>query len=60
MKWEVTPDITNTFSFDTGRDSNSPFYSQLLNYNPNGCVAGPQAASPACRLPGTKRASPAR
>ena len=53
VRWKPTSDITNDFSFDTGRDSNSPFYSQLLNYNPNGCRAGTQAAVPACALPGT-------
>jgi iron complex outermembrane receptor protein len=51
-RWEVTPDITNDFSFDVARDENTPFYSQLLNYNPNNCVNGPIANSPNCVLPG--------
>jgi iron complex outermembrane receptor protein len=41
VRWKPTTDITNDFSYDNGWDSNSPFYSQLLNYNPNNCVAGP-------------------
>jgi iron complex outermembrane receptor protein len=53
VRWQPTDNITNDFSYDVAKDQNSPFYSQLLNVNPNGCVAGPQAASPNCRLPGT-------
>ncbi len=49
--------MTADFSYDNGYDSNSPFYSQLLNYNPNGCKAGTQAASSACTLPGTNYAT---
>ncbi len=45
--------MTADFSYDNGYDANSPFYSQLLNVNPNACVAGTQAASSACYLPGT-------
>ena len=45
--------MTADFSYDNGYDSNSPFYSQLLNVNPNGCKAGAQSASSACALPGT-------
>ena len=33
------------FAYDTAKDKNSPFYSQLLNFNPNGCVAGTQAVA---------------
>jgi iron complex outermembrane recepter protein len=60
VRWKPTSDITNDFSFDSARDENTPFYSQLLNYNPNGCVTGgtnllPKAASlaPTCVTPGT-------
>jgi iron complex outermembrane receptor protein len=49
--------MTADFSYDNGYDANTPFYSQLLNNNPNGCVAGTQAASPNCRLPGTNYAT---
>ncbi len=60
VRWKPTGSITNDFSFDTAKDKNSPFYSQLLNFNPNGCVAT-TAAQPssstlipgACVLPGT-------
>ncbi len=53
VRWKPTSDITNDFSYDNGWDSNSPFYSQLLNKNPNGCVAGPVAANSKCVAPGT-------
>ncbi|GAB7554991.1 TonB-dependent receptor [Novosphingobium resinovorum] len=53
VRWQPTSTITNDFSYDVARDENTPFYSQLLNYNPNGCVAGTQAANAACKLPGT-------
>ncbi|MDE2403921.1 MAG: TonB-dependent receptor [Sphingomonadales bacterium] len=52
-RWQPTDAITNDFSYDVAQDKNSPFYSQLLNTNPNGCVAGAQAAASACALPGT-------
>lgn len=53
VRWQPVDGITNDFSYDNGYDANTPFYSQLLNYNPNGCVAGTQAAAPSCYLPGT-------
>ena len=53
VRWQPTSSITNDFSYDVARDANTPFYSQLLNYNPNGCVAGTQASQAACTLPGT-------
>jgi iron complex outermembrane receptor protein len=53
LRWTPTAKLTNIFSYDTATDENTPFYSQLLNYNPNGCVAGTQASQPACTLPGT-------
>ncbi|GGE87611.1 TonB-dependent receptor [Sphingomonas prati] len=53
VRWKPTSTITNDFAFDIAKDKNSPFYSQLLNANPNGCVAGSQAAVAACTLPGT-------
>jgi iron complex outermembrane receptor protein len=49
--------MTADFSYDNGYDANSPFYSQLLNANPNNCAAGTQAASSACYLPGTNYAT---
>ena len=53
VRWKPVEGLTNDFSYDNGLDRNSPFYSQLLNANPNGCVAGAQAAVAACTLPGT-------
>jgi iron complex outermembrane receptor protein len=52
-RWKPISDLTVDLSYDVGYDANSPFYSQLLNYNPNGCVAGSAAAQPNCVLPGT-------
>ncbi len=52
-RWKPVDSFTADLSYDNGYDANSPFYSQLLNYNPNGCVAGAQSAVPACTLPGT-------
>ncbi|MDE1915830.1 MAG: TonB-dependent receptor [Sphingomonadales bacterium] len=51
VRWKPIDGLTNDFSYDNGYDANTPFYSQLLNYNPNGCVAG--ALTAACTLPGT-------
>lgn len=60
VRWQPFDGITNDFSYDRAVDKNTPFYSQLLNYNPNGCVAttAPQPVSAdvipgACVLPGT-------
>ena len=53
VRWTPTRKATVDAVYDVGRDRNSPFYSQLLNYNPNGCVAGPAAAQPGCAVPGT-------
>lgn len=54
IRWQPVDGLTNDFSYDYGIDKNSPFYSQLLNSNPNKCAAGAQSAVPACTLPGTK------
>ena len=53
VEWRPFEHFSVDFAYDTARDANTPFYSQLLNANPNGCVAGPQAAVSACTLPGT-------
>ncbi len=53
VEWRPVQNLTVNLAWDTSRDANTPFYSQLLNYNPNGCAAGPQAAVPGCALPGT-------
>ncbi|MES2056139.1 MAG: TonB-dependent receptor plug domain-containing protein, partial [Pseudomonadota bacterium] len=64
-RWKPFEGFTADFSYDMGHDSNSAFYSQLLNYNPNHCagtVAGtgvntPAASQPQCILPGTNPAN---
>jgi len=33
-RWKPTDNFTADFAFDTSRDENTPFYSQLINYNP--------------------------
>ena len=60
LRWKPTDTITNDFAYDVARDENTPFYSQLLNYNPNGCLSGGTNAAPlaipagsTCRTPGT-------
>ncbi|WP_242097165.1 MULTISPECIES: TonB-dependent receptor [unclassified Sphingomonas] len=53
VRWKPIDHFTADFAFDAGYDANSAFYSQLLNYNPNGCAAGAAAATPNCVLPGT-------
>lgn len=51
-RWKIAPGITNDFAYDVAKDQNTPFYSQLLNFNPNNCVAGAIAGAPNCTLPG--------
>ncbi len=60
VRWQPIEGITNDFSFDIAKDKNSPFYSQLLNYNPNGCLSGGTNLAPlaipansTCVTPGT-------
>jgi len=60
VRWTPADGITNDFSVDKSRDENSPFYSQLLNYNPNNCLSGGTNAAPlaipagsTCVTPGT-------
>ncbi|HWJ70633.1 MAG TPA: TonB-dependent receptor [Sphingobium sp.] len=52
-RWKPSDALTVDLAYDVGYDANSPFYSQLLNYNPNGCAKGPVSAAPNCMLPGT-------
>ena len=35
-KWEPLPGLTFTAAYDEARDESTPFYSQLINYNPAG------------------------
>ncbi len=60
VRWQPIDSITNDFSFDIAKDNNSPFYSQLLNANPNGCLSGGTNLAPlaipagsTCVTPGT-------
>ncbi len=60
VRWKPTDAITNDFAYDQAHDENTPFYSQLLNYNPNNCVSGGTNLAPnaipsgsTCRTPGT-------
>ncbi|MFM5894529.1 MAG: TonB-dependent receptor, partial [Novosphingobium sp.] len=59
VRWKPADNITNDFAVDIARDQNTPFYSQLLNYNPNNCNGGTNAAPLAipagstCVTPGT-------
>jgi iron complex outermembrane receptor protein len=43
VRWEPTEKLTADYAYDYGNDKNTPFYSQLLNYNPLGLVVGPAA-----------------
>lgn len=60
VRWQPIDGITNDFAYDVAKDENTPFYSQLLNYNPNGCLSGGTNLAPlaipsgsACVTPGT-------
>ncbi|MEP7222975.1 MAG: TonB-dependent receptor [Novosphingobium sp.] len=35
-RWKPSDDFTADLAYDTNRDENTPFYSQLINYNPLG------------------------
>ena len=41
IQWTPTDNFTALFAADVGKDKNTPFYSQLLNYNPNGLTVVP-------------------
>ena len=60
VRWQPADGITNDFAYDVAKDENTPFYSQLLNYNPNNCQSGGTNAAPnpipagsTCVTPGT-------
>jgi iron complex outermembrane receptor protein len=40
-RWTPTDNFTADFAADVGKDKNTPFYSQLLNFNPNGLTVLP-------------------
>lgn len=39
-RWQPTETFTADYAYDIGRDDNTPFYSQLLNYNVDGKTVG--------------------
>lgn len=39
-RWTPTTDLTVDFAYDQAKDENTPFYSQLINYNPNNYNVG--------------------
>src|SRR5262245_22735986 len=45
MRWDPTDDFRLDYAYDTGKDKNTPFYSQLLNYNPLGLTVGPASGT---------------
>ncbi len=60
VRWQPIDGVTNDFAYDVAKDENTPFYSQLLNYNPNNCLSGGTNAAPlaipagsTCVTPGT-------
>ena len=40
-RWTPSDSFTADFALDMGKDKNTPFYSQLLNFNPNGLTVVP-------------------
>jgi iron complex outermembrane recepter protein len=45
VRFKPTNSFTADLSVDVGKDKNSPFYSQLLNYNPGGFPVGPASGT---------------
>ncbi len=45
LRFEPTDAFSADYAFDVGHDENTPFYSQLLNYNPLNLVVGPAAGA---------------
>jgi iron complex outermembrane recepter protein len=58
VRWQPVDGITNDFAFDIASDENTPFYSQLLNYNPNGCLSGGTNAAPIAIPAGSRCVTP--
>ena len=56
-KWDVFEDFSATVSYDLAKDENTPFYSQLLNYNPTGKTVGDYNGTTLV-TPGTTTACP--
>lgn len=45
VRWTPTDSFTADLAADIGKDKNTPFYSQLLNFNPNGLTVVPFTAA---------------
>ncbi|MDX2334675.1 TonB-dependent receptor [Brevundimonas vesicularis] len=65
-RWTPAENFTANFAADISKDKNTPFYSQLLNFNPNGLTVVPftsatvpsgsiRALSPLVQVEGSKR-----
>ncbi|WP_428062774.1 TonB-dependent receptor [Brevundimonas sp.] len=65
-RWTPSENFTADLAADVGKDKNTPFYSQLLNFNPNGLTVVPftsasvpsgsiRALSPLVQVEGSKR-----
>ncbi len=49
-RWTPVAGLTADFAYDYARDDNTPMFSQLLNYNPNGYTVGQYGATSATNL----------
>jgi iron complex outermembrane receptor protein len=58
VRWKPIDGVINDFSFDVAKDENTPFYSQLLNYNPNGCLSDGTNAAPLALVAGSTCVTP--
>jgi len=48
-RWTPVDGLTVDLSYDRAKDENTPFYSQLVNYNPQGrCIGPTSGALPIC------------
>ena len=45
VRWTPTANFTADLAADIGKDKNTPFYSQLLNFNPDGLTVVPWASA---------------
>ena len=57
-KWDPTDDLSILVSHDRAQDENTPFFSQLIDYNPQGKVVGAYNGTTLV-TPGTTTACPA-
>jgi iron complex outermembrane receptor protein len=46
-RWTPTDEITVDVAYDRAKDENTPFYSQLINYNPQNRLVGQYIVNPA-------------